>query len=556
MRWILSLASLPVYQPLWAEVAEADRNELEVEEGDQLGNGLCWYNSNRNYTRCCVDADPECWIGIWVTADLCCHAMSQQQQQCFDSMESRVEAKLQKLHQIIQMAEDAGLEKEVYITGVQASSYEVLLAQPLSMWSWACSAPDSPLLWSIDCACCEPVETTCEVEAVEEATTWLSFLKCCYGIYRRKILEPPDEALEHSIRMQLESLRPSRQRILQDGPKLSWNLGGESVARGCVVSVHENGTVSSCSEEYACQGFDCSFLRAVRLALQVIQAINPLPAFDFVLNAGDETLGNTFAEAPTFTRGGSWWTDTVILPHEWQMHPTQCGRSIKVGMNAMGMIRWEDRKTLLIWRGSHSNLWTPHCKMYQAARNHNMLGRCVTPDTREPVWNFSTWLQMPRGRLVMSTRFFPSLIDAKFVDSKVKPMSQDLEEFLREEGLFGERIEGEDLARYKYHIAIEGNCAADRVVWQPFLGSVLLIPDGPWVHVSPVKIMQPWVHYVPVMYDLSDLVEKLLWLQLRDEEARTIALNGVTFAHRYLTCDGTIYYLDRLFRAYAEKLSF
>ena len=60
-------------------------------------------------------------------------------------------------------------------------------------------------------------------------------------------------------------------------------------------------------------------------------------------------------------------------------------------------------------------------------------------------------------------------------------------------------FEGEDLARYKYHIAIEGNCAADRVVWQPFLGSVLLIPDGPWVHVSPVKIMQPWVHYVPVM---------------------------------------------------------
>ena len=45
MRSILSLASLPVYQPLWAEVAEADRNELEVEEGDQLGNGLCWYNS-------------------------------------------------------------------------------------------------------------------------------------------------------------------------------------------------------------------------------------------------------------------------------------------------------------------------------------------------------------------------------------------------------------------------------------------------------------------------------------------------------------------------------
>ena len=128
---------------------------------------------NRNYTRCCVDADPECWIGIWVTADLCCHAMSQQQQQCFDSMESRVEAKLQKLHQIIEIAEDAALENEVYITRVQASSYEVLLAQPLSMWSWACSAPDSPLLWSKDCACCEPMETTCEVESAGWAEAFL-----------------------------------------------------------------------------------------------------------------------------------------------------------------------------------------------------------------------------------------------------------------------------------------------------------------------------------------------------------------------------------------------
>ena len=453
---------------------------------------------DRTYTRCCVDGDPECWIGIWVTADLCCHSMSKQQQLCFDSMESRVESKLQKLRQIIEVAQEAGLQKEIYITEVQASSYEVLLAQPLSMWSWACSAPNSPLLWSAECACCEPVETTC-IE-LDETETWPSFLSCCYGIYRRKALEPPDPALEASIQAQLEPLRPSRQKILQHGPQLSWNLGGESVARGCVISVHENGTVSSCSEEYACHGFDCSFLRAVRLALQVIQAVNPLPALDFVLSAGDETLGNTLAEAPTFTRGGSWWTDTVILPHEWQMHPGQCGRSIKVGMNAMGMIRWEDRQTKLIWRGSHSNLWTPHCKMFHAARDHKMLGKCVSPDTREPVWNFSTWLQMPRGRLVMSTRFFPSLIDAKFVDSRVKPMSEDLEQFLRDEGLFGERIEGENLARYKYHIAIEGNCAADRVVWQPFLGSVLLIPDGPWVHVPPVKIMQPWVHYVPVMF--------------------------------------------------------
>ena len=429
--------------------------------------------------------------------------MSEQQQECFDSIESRALAKLRKLREVaavIEAEKDPEMQEEYYMSQVQANSYEMLLAQPLSLWSWACSAPDSPLLWSEECACCEPEETHCIM--ADKATTWPNFLKCCHAIYTRKVQEASDAALDASIQEELKYLRPSRQRIMDAGPKLSWNLGGESVAYGCVVSVHEDGRISSCAEDYACHAFDCSYLRAVLLALEVIQAINPLPALDFVLNAGDETLRNTIPEAPIFTRGGTWWTHTLILPFEWQMHPAQCERTIKVGMNAMGMVKWEDRKSILIWRGSHSNLWAPNCKISQAAKDHSQLQKCVSPnisDTRLPIWNFSTWLQMPRGRLVMSTRFFPSLIDAKFVDSKVEPMTPDLEMFLRDEGLFGERIDREDLARYKYHIAIEGNCAADRVVWQPFLGSVLLVPDGPWIHVPPVKIMQPWVHYVPVM---------------------------------------------------------
>eukprot|EP00913_Durusdinium_trenchii_P022506 g21142.t2 len=201
---------------------------------------------------------------------------------------------------------------------------------------------------------------------------------------------------------------------------------------------------------------------------------------------GDETLENTLLEAPVFTRGGTWWTHTLTLPFEWQMHPTQCVRTIKVGMNAMGLIKWEDRKPILIWRGSHSNLWTPHCKIYRAAREFHMLERCVTSlpphgSPREPIWNFSTWLQMPRGRLIMLSRFV-DFVDAKLVDSKLVPMSPDLESFLREEQLYGERIEAEALAQYKYHIAIEGNCAADRV------------------------------------YDLSDLVDKLLRAPSMSEE--------------------------------------
>ena len=58
----------------------------------------------------------------------------------------------------------------------------------------------------------------------------------------------------------------------------------------------------------------------------------------------------------------------------------------------------------------------------------------------------STFLCFPPPRL---SRFFPQLVDAKLVDSKLTPMASDLEEFLQEEELYGDRIEAEALANYK-----------------------------------------------------------------------------------------------------------
>lgn len=73
------------------------------------------------------------------------------------------------------------------------------------------------------------------------------------------------------------------------------------------------------------------------------------------------------------------------------------------------------------------------------------------------------------------------------------------------------------------------------------------------LHVYFAGFIHPYSPHPP-RYDLSDLVDKLLWLRAHDAEAKQIALNAVAFAHRHLTCDGNIYYLDRLFRAYAAKL--
>jgi spore maturation protein CgeB len=42
----------------------------------------------------------------------------------------------------------------------------------------------------------------------------------------------------------------------------------------------------------------------------------------------------------------------------------------------------------------------------------------------------------------------------------------------------------------------------------------------------------PWVNFVPIQADMSDLVDKVDWLLVHDEEARKIGENGAKLARK------------------------
>lgn len=67
-------------------------------------------------------------------------------------------------------------------------------------------------------------------------------------------------------------------------------------------------------------------------------------------------------------------------------------------------------------------------------------------------------------------------------------------------------------------------------------------------------LLKPFQHYVPVRYDLKDLVENLDWLQRNDEAAASIAATARQAAEKYLSYDAVLYYLDRAVRRYAHHL--
>lgn len=86
---------------------------------------------------------------------------------------------------------------------------------------------------------------------------------------------------------------------------------------------------------------------------------------------------------------------------------------------------------------------------------------------------------------------------------------------------------------YKYLVDVDGNSNAWSALFQKLLsGSVVLKVASPsnfrqWYYDELI----PWVNFVPVESDMSDLVEKVHWLLEHDEEARKIGENGAKLAN-------------------------
>ena len=92
--------------------------------------------------------------------------------------------------------------------------------------------------------------------------------------------------------------------------------------------------------------------------------------------------------------------------------------------------------------------------------------------------------------------------------------------------------------QYKYQIDIDGNTNAWSALFQKLLsGSAVLKVASPgnfrqWYYDELI----PWVNFVPVKSDMSDLVEKIHWLIEHDDEAMQIGVNGRKLASK-LTYD-------------------
>ena len=109
----------------------------------------------------------------------------------------------------------------------------------------------------------------------------------------------------------------------------------------------------------------------------------------------------------------------------------------------------------------------------------------------------------------------------------------------------------ESLPRHKYLLNVDGVLAAFRMATLLGAGSVVIMQES-YSKEFFVNRLTPWVHYVPVRFDLSDLVSTLAILEANQTLAREIAAAGGKFAKEHIREADMYCYIWRAMRAVAR----
>ena len=85
--------------------------------------------------------------------------------------------------------------------------------------------------------------------------------------------------------------------------------------------------------------------------------------------------------------------------------------------------------------------------------------------------------------------------------------------------------------------------SAFRLSLELAMGSVILLVDSNWKMWFSNKL-KPWVHYVPVKSDLSDLLDQIRWCQNNDEKCQEIVNSALEFYHTRLDMKGILDFMN------------
>jgi len=264
----------------------------------------------------------------------------------------------------------------------------------------------------------------------------------------------------------------------------------------------------------------CALVRSssIKVALdQLLAREEGLPDVDFIVCLEDSLDGQEL-DLPVFVFAKT-ASNAILLPD----FEVLAGHDHLLQEVLKGNYRypWNRKKQKMIWRGA-------------------MTGGDFT---------CQNFLSYPRSKAIYYSLLFPSLINARFVGLNQCTECDQIRSTYSD--YFASSLSVFTHMQCKYQLLIDGNsCAYSRAYWQLFSNCVTFKQESPavqWYYAD----LKPYVHYIPLQNDLSDLVEKLQWAKDHDREALQISRQAQEFAKEHLSKESVLQYVYLLLKEYA-----
>jgi hypothetical protein len=255
-----------------------------------------------------------------------------------------------------------------------------------------------------------------------------------------------------------------------------------------------------------------------------------LPNLSFLYATQDiirkDTIDGWHLQVPIMCSAKAPMTDGIIIHFiDWYFDPNDTISGFIHMIKEIDSIRhsspWGKKINTLFWRGAVTDC-------YGKGSYHNNL------------------TDFPRGILVNKSLHSSQLIDARF--TKIPNPSCQKHFPTANFVSVGEHI------KYKFQIAMDGETATyPGYQWRLYSGCVCLKQESNetmWYYGALI----PWVHYVPISRNLSDLEDTLKWLLQNDVKAKEIADNAYNFSKNNLMPEQMFLYAYKVLMKYASLI--
>jgi Glycosyl transferase family 90 len=168
-------------------------------------------------------------------------------------------------------------------------------------------------------------------------------------------------------------------------------------------------------------------------------------------------------------------------------------------------VPWYEKKNSTLWRGAMTGFL----------------------ETRQDASDLEQCLSNTRCRFVYESRLRKSsLIDAGL--SWIVPHYKGGTYFNGIE-LNATYTQFQEFLKYKVNISLEGNDVSSGLKWNLLSNSVVSMPPPTKTSWAMELLLEPWVHYVPLFANLSNVEDRIRWVLENDYFAKQIATRSTMF---------------------------